>query len=270
MRLSACRAPAQLDGVGRWYRDFEQVSDEEVIALLGTSRRSGRRTTAREVTIHAGRVQLSGDLRLPPDPVGLVLFAHGSGSSRHSPRNVEVARRLQADGMGTLLFDLLTEEEARRRENVFDIPLLGERLVAATRWARMQADLQALALGYFGASTGGAAALLAAAELPSEAAAVVVRGGRPDLAGARLAEVRAPTLLIVGGRDTEVLALNRRAELRLGGPSSSPSCRGRPTCSRSPERWSWSAGWPVTGSPATWPCRRAGRRRRPAAEAERR
>jgi putative phosphoribosyl transferase len=213
------QAPAQLDGVGRWYGDFEQVSDEEVIALLGASNRPDQRARKLEVAITAGRAQLVGDLRLPPDPVGLVLFAHGSGSSRRSPRNIEVARRLEADGLGTLLFDLLTEEEARRRENVFDIPLLGERLVAATHWAMEEADLRTLPLGYFGASTGGAAALLAAAELPSEVAAVVVRGGRPDLAGTRLAAVRAPTLLIVGGRDTEVLALNRRAKARLGGPS---------------------------------------------------
>ncbi len=213
------RTPEEFDGVGRWYGDFDQVSDEEVIALLGSSRRPGRSGLRREVTVPAGAVRLVGDLRLPADPAGLVLFAHGSGSSRRSPRNVQVARRLEADGLGTLLFDLLTEEEARRRENVFDIPLLGERLVAATRWATAQAELRRLPLGYFGASTGGAAALLAAAELPAEVAAVVVRGGRPDLAGERLGAVQAPTLLIVGGRDTEVLALNRRAKPRLGGPS---------------------------------------------------
>lgn len=212
-------APARFEGVGRWYGDFEQVSDEEVIALLDASNRRGQRTRTREVAIPAGGAQLTGDLRLPPDPVGLVLFAHGSGSSRKSPRNVEVARRLEADGLGTLLFDLLTEDEARRRENVFDIPLLGRRLVSATHWASEQTDLRTLPVGYFGASTGGAAALLAAAQLPSEVAAVVVRGGRPDLAGARLARVQAPTLLIVGGRDTEVLRLNRRAKLRLNGPA---------------------------------------------------
>jgi dienelactone hydrolase len=157
-------------------------------------------------------------------PRGIVLFAHGSGSSRLSPRNTYVAEVLQASGFATLLFDLLTEEEeridARTGELRFDIPFLTDRLVAATQWTLRQPGLQGLSIGYFGASTGAAAALSAAAQLP-EVAAVVSRGGRPDLAGAALSDVRAATLLIVGGNDRQVLALNRsalaqlRAEARL-------------------------------------------------------
>ena len=140
-----------------------------------------------------------------------MLFAHGSGSSRHSPRNQQVAAALNSEGFGTLLFDLLSERESADRANVFDIPLLARRLAAATRWVRAQPPLQGLPVGYFGASTGAAAALIAAAALPEEVDAVVSRGGRPDLAESELARVRAPTLLIVGGNDQQVLELNRQA-----------------------------------------------------------
>jgi len=142
---------------------------------------------------------------------GLVLFAHGSGSSRSSPRNTYVAGALRQAGLATLLFDLLEESEAEDRAKVFDIELLAERLLAATAWAGEHATSRALRLGYFGASTGAAAALIAAARQGDAIGAVVSRGGRPDLAGSALARVKAPTLLIVGGEDTEVLALNRAA-----------------------------------------------------------
>jgi dienelactone hydrolase len=152
---------------------------------------------------------------LPAELQGLVLFAHGSGSSRMSPRNQFVARLLQAAGFGTFLLDLLTMQEdlldRQTAEFRFDIDLLANRLVTATRWVRRQPGLESTPLGYFGASTGAAAALVAAAALPSTVAAVVSRGGRPDLAGAHLGAVRAPTLLIVGGADPQVITLNRRA-----------------------------------------------------------
>jgi putative phosphoribosyl transferase len=144
-----------------------------------------------------------------------VVFAHGSGSSRHSPRNRYVAAVLNQAGLGTLLFDLLTPYEEHDRANVFDIDLLARRLVDVTHWLRLQPDAADLPVGYFGASTGAAAALWAAAEPDAEIAAVVSRGGRPDLAGPRLAAVTAPTLLIVGGDDTVVLDLNRQAQARL-------------------------------------------------------
>jgi putative phosphoribosyl transferase len=158
---------------------------------------------------------LPGSLVVPAGAAGVVAFAHGSGSSRFSPRNREVAEALQARGIGTLLFDLLSPDEERDRRNVFDVPLLASRLEAATSRLEVEPELEALPIGYFGASTGAAAALWAAAG-NSRIAAVVSRGGRPDLAGPRLAEVRAPTLLIVGSRDEVVLELNReaRAELR--------------------------------------------------------
>jgi pimeloyl-ACP methyl ester carboxylesterase len=167
------------------------------------------------VTITAGGVQLAGDLTIPPATRGIVLFAHGSGSSRHSTRNRFVARTLNDGGLATLLFDLLTSEEedidrvtAHLR---FDISLLAERLVAASDWTADQQETRSLPIGYFGASTGGGAALVAAAERPELARAVVSRGGRPDLAGAALARVQSPTLLIVGGLDTPVIDMNRSA-----------------------------------------------------------
>src|SRR5215475_6988347 len=168
-----------------------------------------------DVQIATPRAELSGNLTIPENPVALVLFAHGSGSSRHSPRNQFVARTLNRAGLGTLLFDLLTpEEEAldiKTREHRFNIGLLAERLVYATKWARQQKETRDLSIGYFGSSTGGAAALVAAAELPEEAGAVVSRGGRPDLAGDALPKVHAPTLLIVGGNDDIAIELNEMA-----------------------------------------------------------
>jgi dienelactone hydrolase len=169
----------------------------------------------RDVRIPVGAVVLHGDLALPADPVALVIFAHGSGSGRKSPRNREVAATLQRHGLATLLFDLLTlDEEAIDRRTAhlrFDIDFLAGRLIAATDWSNGQAALAPLAFGYFGASTGAAAALVAAAERPAEITAVVSRGGRPDLAGGALSRVRAPTLLIVGGDDGVVIGLNEQA-----------------------------------------------------------
>jgi putative phosphoribosyl transferase len=170
----------------------------------------------------AGGRRLEGDLRIPADARGVVLFAHGSGSGRHSPRNQLVAATLDQAGFATLLLDLLTaEEEAAEQAGGmlrFDVGLLADRLQAAMDWLRNEPRTRALPLGLFGASTGAAAALLAAAARPDQVGAVVSRGGRPDLAGPALERVRAPTLLIVGGRDPQVLALNRAAQARLGGP----------------------------------------------------
>jgi len=167
------------------------------------------------VRVPTGRVVLDGDLIVPSHAAGIVLFAHGSGSSRHSPRNRFVAEALQKEGMGTLLMDLLTEDEERidvtTAELRFDIGLLAERLVAAIEWLGDTDDTSELDIGIFGASTGAAAALVAAAQLPERVHAVVSRGGRPDLAGDSLGKVRAPTLLIVGGADTTVLEMNRDA-----------------------------------------------------------
>jgi predicted alpha/beta-hydrolase family hydrolase len=156
-------------------------------------------------------VGLEGLLGVPAAARGIVAFAHGSGSSRRSPRNNQVAAALREAGLATLLFDLLRPEEAASRSNVFDIDLLANRLLAATAWLRAQDETGRLGLGYFGASTGAAAALVAAGRAQAPIGAVVSRGGRPDLAGVALAEVRAPTLLIVGGDDRAVLDLNRAA-----------------------------------------------------------
>lgn len=167
-----------------------------------------------EVTIDLdeGKIRLPGTLILPTGTQALVIFAHGSGSSRKSPRNIAVAQVLQAAGIGTLLFDLLSPAEDREYATRFDIELLSARLAGATRWVRSQPSLGGLAPGYFGASTGAAAALVAAIEPDTDIRAVVSRGGRPDLAGADvLARVTAPTLLIVGGEDHTVIALNREA-----------------------------------------------------------
>jgi pimeloyl-ACP methyl ester carboxylesterase len=175
-------------------------------------------TTERSITIIADGKLLEGDLILPLDAKGIVLFAHGSGSSRHSPRNRFVARTLNHAGIATLLFDLLTvEEEAQDTAGRFrfDIDLLAARLIMVTDWVQEVPERQALPLGYFGASTGAAAALVAAAERPGIVRAVVSRGGRPDLALGALDRVMAPTRLVVGGEDREVLALNQQARLRL-------------------------------------------------------
>ena len=168
-----------------------------------------------EVQIPAGRAVLSGNLTIPENAIALVLFAHGSGSSRHSPRNQFVASILNRSGLGTLLFDLLTPEEEALdlyiREYRFNIGLLAERLVQATNWSRQQEQTRDFRVGYFGSSTGGAAALVAAAQLTQDIGAVVSRGGRPDLAGDALPKVQASTLLIVGGNDNTVIELNEMA-----------------------------------------------------------
>lgn len=176
--------------------------------------------TSREVRIPSADAWLCGDLAVPVDASGIVLFAHGSGSGRHSSRNRRVARHLQQAGVATLLFDLLTADEERRdlhtREHRFDIPLLTRRMQDATAWIRAQDGFGRAPVGYFGASTGSAAALIAAARLGDRVAAVVSRGGRPDLAGsAALGAVKAPTLLIVGGADHGVIELNRDAFARM-------------------------------------------------------
>ncbi|HEV2386089.1 MAG TPA: alpha/beta family hydrolase [Candidatus Acidoferrales bacterium] len=178
----------------------------------------------REVSVDAGKVMLEGTLGLPDRPAGIVIFAHGSGSSRQSPRNRYVAGVLQSQGMATLLFDLLTREEEPVDEYTralrFDIPLLTERLVGATRWLMRHSETRGLKIGYFGASTGAAAALRAAAELQQAVATIVSRGGRPDLAGDALAAVRQPALLIVGERDEQVIEMNREALEQLSSADS--------------------------------------------------
>ena len=219
--------PAGFFAIGQFYGDFSQVSDDEVIACLeqaavpvpvaqgDTAPAADPPAAGQEVQAQAGLVRLAGYLTMPDQARGIVVFAHGSGSSRHSPRNRYVASILNAAGLGTLLFDLLTPEEERDRANVFDIELLAGRLIQVTRWLATQPRAAHTAVGYFGASTGAAAALWAAAEPDSDVAAVVSRGGRPDLARPRLAAVAAPTLLIVGGHDEVVLDLNRRAQAEL-------------------------------------------------------
>jgi putative phosphoribosyl transferase len=171
------------------------------------------------VTIPSGKVTINGNLTIPPNSRGIVIFAHGSGSSRFSPRNTKVAREINAACIATLLIDLLTEEEEAEDmysgEFRFNIDLLAQRLVDATEWVKKNPDMKNLMVGYFGASTGAAAALIAAAKLPQHVKAVVSRGGRPDLAGNYLPNVKAPTLLIVGGDDLEVLELNREAMAQM-------------------------------------------------------
>jgi putative phosphoribosyl transferase len=168
-----------------------------------------------EVTIKLADISLEGSLGLPQEAKGVVLFSHGSGSSRHSPRNNFVANLLRQSGIGTLLFDLLTEEEDIEYRTRFNIPLLTERLIGATHWLIKQQKTKHFSIGYFGASTGAAAALEAAAKLPAEVSAVVSRGGRPDLAMDYLPSVEAPSLLIVGGLDDQVIDLNRSAYNQL-------------------------------------------------------
>ncbi|WP_025661468.1 erythromycin esterase family protein [Rhizobium sp. IBUN] len=209
-----CLHPAKdFWGVGAFYEDFHQLTDEETIGLLRQGRTQSEKAepslSKRQIAIPP--LGLVGDLSVPPDPRGIILFAHGSGSSRLSPRNIAVADSLNDAGFATLLLDLLTVDEAGDRRNVFDIPLLAERLLEAAIWIGAEPDIADLPLGLFGASTGAGAAMLASAELQDRVSAVVSRGGRPDLAGRRLTEVEAPTLFIVGGHDEQVLALNREA-----------------------------------------------------------
>lgn len=172
-------------------------------------------TSPRALRVHVPPFDLEGILRIPPDAIGVVAFAHGSGSGRLSPRNNYVAEALGSAGIATLLFDLLTEPEAEDRRNVFDIPLLARRMCYAIDWLAQHEETRRLPIGLFGASTGAAAALVAAAADRERVAAVVSRGGRPDLAADALPQVRAPTLLIVGGLDREVLELNRQAFARM-------------------------------------------------------
>jgi putative phosphoribosyl transferase len=206
--------PEFLYAVGASYADFSQTRDEEVERLLAAVPAAAG---TGEVIVDGGGIGLPGSLVVPDGGTGVVVFAHGSGSSRHSPRNQAVASALQQAGLGTLLFDLLTPQEAAERAAVFDIPLLGGRLAAATAWLRHSCpEAAGLPVGYFGASTGAGAALWAAAG-DGTIAAVVSRGGRPDLAAERLPRVRVPTLLIVGSRDAVVLSLNREAQAALQG-----------------------------------------------------
>jgi putative phosphoribosyl transferase len=217
--------PAWLRSVGQWYDDFRQVDDQTVVDLLAqsqpvdaasaTRRAAGTIEFDADVDVDVEALELPGHLTVPPGGVGTVVFAHGSGSSRHSPRNQFVADHLNAAGLATLTFDLLTGAEAQDRRNVFDIGLLGSRLLLATDWVRRHHSVADLPVALFGASTGAAAALVAASDPTRRVAAVVSRGGRPDLAGDRLGHVTAPTLLIVGGDDTTVLELNRDAARRL-------------------------------------------------------
>jgi putative phosphoribosyl transferase len=220
--------PEDLWAVGLWYEDFRPTTDQEVAELLAEHARKDPAQPAADASAQpaadaqageariplAGAISLQGDLSVPPSARGIVAFAHGSGSSRRSPRNRAVAGALNDAGFATLLFDLLTPAEEGDRANVFDISLLARRLLAASAWLREQDDLAGLPLGYFGASTGAAAALTAAAELGDRVRAVVSRGGRPDLAR-DLGAVHAPTLLIVGGADLQVLELNRAAREQL-------------------------------------------------------
>ena len=240
--------PEDFTAIGQFYADFSATTDDEVIACLQRAAAPASSvqasaspacspvpgdgppdpgddppvpggdpppTMGQDVQPAAGDVALAGYLAVPPGASGIVVFAHGSGSSRHSPRNRYVAGVLTQAGLGTLLFDLLTPQEEASRANVFDIGLLARRLAEVTRWLRAQPVAAGTATGYFGASTGAAAALWAAAEPGAGIAAVVSRGGRPDLARSRLAAVTAPTLLIVGARDPVVLGLNRQAQAEL-------------------------------------------------------
>lgn len=222
--------PSSFVAVGQHYRDFAATEDDEVVALLDAARRrhearlpaaSGTSAPGRDtdVRVPAGQVQLAGHLHLPAPGAGVVVFAHGSGSGRHSPRNQYVASVLQDAGLGTLLLDLLTDEEEAERANVFDIELLARRLLLATAWWGEQPEAAGSSVGWFGASTGAGAALWAAADPGAPVAAVVSRGGRPDLAGERLRSVRAPTLLVVGSQDREVLGLNRWAQESMHCPT---------------------------------------------------
>ena len=228
--LVVADSPEHFYAVGQFYDHFSQTTDEEVVTLLRRASRPPALKTARpnreaavppgtisqrEVTIPVGNIVLQGTLTVPQGAQAIVLFVHGSGSSRYSPRNRHVAQVLHTRGLATLLFDLLTKEEEavdRRTAKLrFNIALLTQRLTGVTEWIRANRSTSKLALGYFGASTGAAAALVAAARLPRIVDAVVSRGGRPDLAGESLIAVQAPTLLIVGGLDDVVITLNRQA-----------------------------------------------------------
>jgi putative phosphoribosyl transferase len=219
--------PLSFYAIGQFYVDFNQTTDDEVISQLERMAQTPVGSQAADppesgldgfdgnVNIAAGEVTLEGRLSLPPDSKGTVVFVHGSGSSRHSPRNRHVAQALNQARLGTLLFDLLTPKEELDRAYVFDIELLAKRLIEVTGWLTRFEEWPSQPIGYFGASTGAAAALRAAADLGTHIASVVSRGGRPDLTGPRICDVVAPTLLIVGSLDTVVLDLNREARAQM-------------------------------------------------------
>ena len=222
-----------LRAVGLHYRDFRPTTDDEVMSLMQAAGRRSTNTQGsvlpdcdREVEIPSGGVRLQGHLHVPEPASGVVLFAHGSGSSRHSPRNRFVADVLFRAGLGTLLLDLLTPEEELKRHLVFDIELLADRLITATEWLATQPETANCPVGYFGASTGAGAALWAAASGGPAVTAIVSRGGRPDLAEPRLSKVKAPTLLIVGSMDEPTLRVNHQAQARLRCPCSLVVVRG--------------------------------------------
>jgi putative phosphoribosyl transferase len=208
-RVICLEEPDRFFAVGMWYEDFSQTSDQEVSRIM--TRFYEQLPIQKEVLIQDHATALHGDLVIPAHCKGLVLFAHGSGSSRLSPRNQKVARFLNQHHIGTFLFDLLSPTESLDRRNVFDIPFLGDRLLLATQQVLGDPLVHELPIGYFGASTGGAAALWAAADQGSEISAVVSRGGRPDLAIPKLNDVTSPTLLIVGGDDEPVIEMNEAA-----------------------------------------------------------
>ena len=213
--------PHPLYSVGMWYDDFSQVEDKQVTQMLQEATHFNNEQQVSEshhiqIPGQHGAV-IQGDMVIPIDAVGLVIFAHGSGSSRHSLRNRHVAAELQRHGLGTMLIDLLSEGEEQERKNVFDINLLASRLMDATQWTQTNPMTQRLPIGYFGASTGAGAALVAAAQPGNPVRAIVSRGGRPDMAGSALEQVRIPVLLIVGGDDHPVIELNEWAADQLGG-----------------------------------------------------
>ena len=221
----------RFSSVGQWYRDFSQTSEEEVVSLLtaasmrqvqpvvlGSQALDDPPVLDQDFDLPAGGAHLVGHVTVPEQARGLVVFAHGSGSGRHSPRNRLVASVLNQAGLATFLLDLLMPEESMDRRKVFDIELLGERLAESTSWLKDQPEVVPLRVGYFGASTGTAAAMWAAAKNQPTVSAIVSRGGRPDLAGPVLGRIRVPTLLIVGSNDGVVLELNRRALEQIGGP----------------------------------------------------
>ncbi|MRH92867.1 phosphoribosyltransferase [Nocardia sp. SYP-A9097] len=259
--------PRFFDAVGQWYEHFDETTDDEVVELL--TRAAIRAAPPQpvsaadpplrddEVRVRAGNVELAGHLTIPEHPIGVVVFAHGSGSSRHSPRNRYVAEVLQRAGLGTLLFDLLTTAEEINRANVFDIDLLAGRLVEVTAWLTRQEHVEGLPIGYFGASTGAAAALYAAADPRVQVAAVVSRGGRPDLAGRALAAVRAPTLLILGGHDYLVMDLNHQAAKAMSCETELAEVPGATHLFEEPGTLRKAAelarDWFTTRLPATWP-----------------
>lgn len=208
--------PQHFFAVGEWYQDFSQVSDEEVVQILERSRQLPKHWVInRSVKIQTEDVELEGELSIPNQPKAWILFAHGSGSSRLSPRNLKVSKKLNEAGFATLLFDLLNLDESQDREKVFDIELLSYRLFLATKWLKTLPEWKSLPIGYFGASTGAAAALQAAALFEPDIYSIVSRGGRPDLVLLQLDKVTCPVLLIVGGEDFPVIEMNRKAYEKL-------------------------------------------------------